>query len=148
MAQAYNLRIANGAGWPIFNMHTMAGLMNGWLVEFHWGMWQAGQKFFKAPRAREGQGQDPRRPGLGFTPEYDALAECRVKDPAGLKAAACRPTRAGSSRSNGRVELLRPTGPRRKPGALFCGRVHKRVAGFCHNRLLCARASGKRKEMV
>jgi L-alanine-DL-glutamate epimerase-like enolase superfamily enzyme len=96
MAQAYNLRIANGAGWPIFNMHTMAGLMNGWMVEFHWGMWQAGQKFFKgAPGPEKGKVKIPDAPGLGFTPDYDALAECRVKEPAGLKAGGMQTNEGG-----------------------------------------------------
>lgn len=82
LAQAYNLPIANGAGWPIFNMHTMAGLMNGWLVEFHWGMWQAGEKFFTgAPGPENDMVKIPDRPGLGFEPNREALAECRVASP-------------------------------------------------------------------
>ena len=82
MAQAYNLRIANGAGWPIFNMHTMAGLMNGWLVEFHWGMWQAGQKVFTgSPGPEAGKVKIPDAPGLGFTPNREALADSLVKRP-------------------------------------------------------------------
>ena len=82
LAQTYNLPIANGAGWPIFNMHTMAGLMNGWLVEFHWGMWQAGAKFFVgAPGPENDMVKIPDAPGLGFSPNYDALAECRVDSP-------------------------------------------------------------------
>jgi hypothetical protein len=43
MAQAFNLPIANGGGWPLFNMHTMAGLMNGWRVEFHLDMQALGE---------------------------------------------------------------------------------------------------------
>src|SRR3546814_16615498 len=35
MAQAFNLPIANGAGWPTLNVHAMAGLMNGTFVELH-----------------------------------------------------------------------------------------------------------------
>ncbi len=82
LAQAYNMPIANGAGWPIFNMHTMAGLMNGWLVEFHWGMWQAGQKLFKgAPAPENDRVKIPDAPGLGFEPIYEALEETRVPDP-------------------------------------------------------------------
>ena len=82
LAQAYNMPIANGAGWPIFNMHTMAGLMNGWLVEFHWGMWQAGQKLFKgAPAPENDMVKIPDAPGLGFEPIYEALEETRVPDP-------------------------------------------------------------------
>ena len=82
LAQTYNLPIANGGGWPIFNMHTMAGLMNGWLVEFHWGMWQAGQRFFKgAPGPENDQVKIPDAPGLGFEPDHDTLKESCVRTP-------------------------------------------------------------------
>lgn len=35
LAQAFNLPIANGGGWPRLEMRTMAGLLNGWRVAFH-----------------------------------------------------------------------------------------------------------------
>ena len=54
MAQAYNLPIANGGGWPLHNLHTMAGLMNGWRVEFHLGMQATGELLFKNPPKPEG----------------------------------------------------------------------------------------------
>ena len=96
LAQTYNLPIANGGGWPIFNMHTMAGVMNGWLVEFHWGMWQAGQKFFTgAPAPENDMVKIPDAPGLGFTPNYDALADCRVTSPEKLMAAGMQTNEAG-----------------------------------------------------
>ncbi len=86
MAQAYNLPIANGAGWPIFNMHTMAGVMNGWMCEFHWGLWQAGNTFFDgAPDPDGPMVRIPDRPGLGFTPNQAAIDEHTVKDPDDLK---------------------------------------------------------------
>jgi L-alanine-DL-glutamate epimerase-like enolase superfamily enzyme len=79
MAQAFNLPVANGGGWPIFNMHTMAGLINGWLVEFHVGMWGAGELAFKnPPRPENNRVRIPDKPGLGFEPNYDALEESRV----------------------------------------------------------------------
>jgi len=85
LAQAYNLPIANGGGWPIFNMHTMAGLMNGTWTEFHWGMWQAGQKFFEgSPGPENNRVEIPEKPGLGFDPNYDMLKESLVKDPSDL----------------------------------------------------------------
>ena len=86
LAQAYNLPIANGAGWPIFNMHTMAGVMNGGMCEFHWGLWQAGNTFFDgAPNPDGPIVRIPDRPGLGFTPNQDAIAEHTVKDPESLR---------------------------------------------------------------
>jgi L-rhamnonate dehydratase len=35
LAQAFNLPIANGGGWPDHNMHLQAAMSNGWRVEFH-----------------------------------------------------------------------------------------------------------------
>jgi L-alanine-DL-glutamate epimerase-like enolase superfamily enzyme len=81
LAQVYNLPISNGGGWPLFNMHTMAGLMNGWLVEWHLGMVQAGERIFRdAPKPVKGQLTIPSAPGLGFTLDRDALRETRVAD--------------------------------------------------------------------
>ncbi|MCH7487355.1 MAG: mandelate racemase/muconate lactonizing enzyme family protein [Proteobacteria bacterium] len=82
LAQAYNLPIANGGGWPIFNMHVFAGLMNGWCVEFHWGMHKVGQQFFEnVPGPENDMVKLPDAPGLGFLPKYDALKESRVMSP-------------------------------------------------------------------
>lgn len=81
LAQTYNLPIANGGGWPIFNMHTMAGLMNGWFVEWHLGMVQAGEILFRgAPRPIDGTITIPDRSGLCLTLDPDALRETCVKD--------------------------------------------------------------------
>jgi L-alanine-DL-glutamate epimerase-like enolase superfamily enzyme len=81
LAQIYNMPIANGGGWPLFNMHTMAGLMNGWMVEWHLGMVQVGQVLFKdAPSPADGTLAIPQRPGLGLTLDRDALRETQVKD--------------------------------------------------------------------
>ncbi|MEP7328209.1 MAG: mandelate racemase/muconate lactonizing enzyme family protein [Betaproteobacteria bacterium] len=80
LAQAYNLPIANGGGWPILNMHLMAGLMNGWLVEFHLGMWQVGERIFRnspSPDPATNTVRIPALPGLGFTPDFDSLKEHR-----------------------------------------------------------------------
>lgn len=80
MAQAFNLPMANGGGWPMFNMHLLAGVMNGGPVEFHYGMWMTGKHFFEGtPDPVNGKVTIPDRPGLGFTPKYDALEEARVK---------------------------------------------------------------------
>ena len=86
MAQAYNLPIDNGGGWPMFNMHAMAGLLNGGWVEFHWGFWQAGQKIFDGtPSPQNNRVEIPKAPGLGFTPKVDAIDEYTVKRPEDLK---------------------------------------------------------------
>jgi L-alanine-DL-glutamate epimerase-like enolase superfamily enzyme len=81
LAQIYNLPIANGGGWPLFNMHTMAGLMNGWRVEFHLGMQQVGERIFKdAPRPENQVIRIPDRPGLGLTPDPGVLRETRIRE--------------------------------------------------------------------
>jgi L-alanine-DL-glutamate epimerase-like enolase superfamily enzyme len=79
LAQIYNLPIANGGGWPLFNLHTMAGLMNGWLVEWHLGMVQVGEMLFPdAPRPVAGKIAVPDRPGLGLAVDREALQASRV----------------------------------------------------------------------
>ncbi len=81
LAQTYNLPIANGGGWPLFNMHTMAGLMNGWFVEWHLGMVQVGETLFvDPPRPEGGQITIPQAPGLGLRPDRDALRETTARE--------------------------------------------------------------------
>ena len=81
MAQAFNLPMANGGGWPISTCIT-CGLMNGGPVEFHYGMWMTGKHFFHGtPDPVDGSTHHSRGPGLGFTPNYDALREARITDP-------------------------------------------------------------------
>jgi L-alanine-DL-glutamate epimerase-like enolase superfamily enzyme len=81
MAQAFNMPMANGGGWPIFNMHLLCGLMNGGPVEFHYGMWLAGKQFFNGtPDPKDGKVYLPKDPGLGFTPNYDALKDARITE--------------------------------------------------------------------
>jgi L-alanine-DL-glutamate epimerase-like enolase superfamily enzyme len=83
LAQIYNLPIANGGGWPRFNMHTMAGLMNGWLVEFHLGMKFVEDLLFRGvpePDPRENVVRIPAAPGLGFEPNADMLKETLVRE--------------------------------------------------------------------
>jgi len=80
MAQAYNMPIANGGGWPLHNLHTMAGLMNGWRVEFHLGMQATGELLFKDPPKPEGNiVRVSPRPGLGLEPNKDALKDTIIK---------------------------------------------------------------------
>jgi L-alanine-DL-glutamate epimerase-like enolase superfamily enzyme len=79
LAQIYNMPIANGGGWPLFNMHLLAGMMNGWIVEWHLGMVAVGETLFKdAPKPVDGWITIPDRPGLGLTLDEDAWRETRV----------------------------------------------------------------------
>lgn len=80
MAQAYNLPIANGAGWPVFNMHTMAGLMNGGYVEFHVATGYMGSVVFdNTPAPDNNRVKIPDAPGLGFEANYDVLKDTRIE---------------------------------------------------------------------
>lgn len=82
LAQAFNLPMSNGGGWPIFNMHLLCGVMNGGAVEFHYGIWQVGKHFFEGtPDPENGIMRLSGRPGLGFTPRPEALAAARVDTP-------------------------------------------------------------------
>ena len=81
MAQGYNLPIANGAGWPTINLHTMAGLMNGTMVELHLGTTHLEAVAFKnAPTADSNVMKVPDAPGLGFEPDWDALKDTKVDE--------------------------------------------------------------------
>lgn len=78
LAQAFNLPIANGGGWPRFNMHTMAGLMNGWRVEFHLGMKFVEEQIFTDapdPDPVTNTVRIPSAPGLGMQVNRDALRD-------------------------------------------------------------------------
>lgn len=82
LAQIYNLPLAHGGGWPLFNLHTLAGMMNGWILEWHVGMAQVGQLLFPdAPRPENGRITVPDRPGLGLTVDRDALRDTRIREP-------------------------------------------------------------------
>jgi L-alanine-DL-glutamate epimerase-like enolase superfamily enzyme len=80
MAQAFNIMIANGGGWPLYNLHTMAGLMNGWRVEFHLGMQEVGERLFVDPPKPEGNiVRVGPKPGVGLEPNVDALRATQMK---------------------------------------------------------------------
>lgn len=80
LAQAFNLPIANGGGWPHHNMHLQAAMANGWRVEFHFEMWGIGDKVYKEPPAPvNGWVTLPETPGLGLEPRFDALNEYEEK---------------------------------------------------------------------
>lgn len=81
LAQIYNLPLAHGGGWPLFNLHALAGLMNGWLLEWHVGMAQVGQLLFPdSPRPVNGRITVPDRPGLGLSVDRDALRDTLVTE--------------------------------------------------------------------
>lgn len=80
MAQAFNLPIANGGGWPHWNAHLIAAVPNGWRVEFHVPMWLTGNTFFTgSPQPERGTLTLSDRPGLGFEPNEAALREYQEK---------------------------------------------------------------------
>ena len=80
LAQAFNLPIANGGGWPHHNMHLHAAMANGWRVEYHFEMWGVGDKIYKEPPAPDhGWVTLAETPGLGLEPRPDALREFEEK---------------------------------------------------------------------
>lgn len=79
LAETYNLKIANGGGWPHHNMHLQAGMPNGWLVEFHALMWRVGESIYQNPPALEkGEVTLHDVPGLGLDPDWDVLDQHRL----------------------------------------------------------------------
>ena len=80
LAQAFNLPIANGGGWPHHNMHLHAGMANGWRVEFHVDMWKVGEAIYQNPPAPDrGWVTLTETPGLGLEPRLAALKEYEEK---------------------------------------------------------------------
>jgi L-rhamnonate dehydratase len=76
LAQAFNILIANGGGWPHHNMHLQAAMANGWRVEFHYLMWKLGETIFEnTPEPEKGWVTLTERPGLGLEPKEDILKE-------------------------------------------------------------------------
>ncbi len=76
MAQAFNVPIANGGGWPHHNMHLQAAVPHGWRIEYHYVMWKCGDMLFNGTVGPErGWTTMPERPGLGLEPNWDALKE-------------------------------------------------------------------------
>ncbi len=76
MAQAFQLPIANGGGWPHHNAHLQAAMANGWRIEYHYVMWKAGDMLFDGTIGPEkGWTTLSDRPGLGLEPKFDALKE-------------------------------------------------------------------------
>ncbi len=80
MAQAFNLLIANGGGWPHHNMHLQAAASNGWRVEFHYLMWKVGETIYRnPPNPENGWVTLTELPGLGLEPREEVLEQYLVK---------------------------------------------------------------------
>ncbi|MBT2303712.1 mandelate racemase/muconate lactonizing enzyme family protein [Variovorax paradoxus] len=76
MASAFNTRFANGGAWPHHNMHLHAGLANGSLVEYHSVAVDCCKMVFDdLPVPSNGVLALPERPGLGFAPNRERVAE-------------------------------------------------------------------------
>lgn len=80
-AGAMSVPIANGAGWPLVNMHLIAGAANGWLLEHH--VAQSGIEaalFRDRPYPVDGSLAIPEKPGLGLDIEQTGLDATRLDD--------------------------------------------------------------------
>ena len=76
MAQAFNIPVANGGGWPHLNAHLIAGVANGYRVEFHVPIWAASEQIYRSPfTPARGIVTLPDVPGLGLEPNEDVLRE-------------------------------------------------------------------------
>lgn len=76
MAAAFNTSIANGGAWPFHNMHLHAGLANGGLVEYHHPAVKLCEQIFTGlPVPENGMLALPESPGLGFSPNLEAVKE-------------------------------------------------------------------------
>jgi L-rhamnonate dehydratase len=87
MAQAFNIPVANGGGWPHLNAHLIAGVANGYRVEFHVPIWAASEQIYRDPfKPVRGTVTLPDAPGLGLEPNEAVLAETREATTEGLDA--------------------------------------------------------------
>lgn len=80
-AETMSVPIANGAGWPLVNMHLIAGAPNGWLLEHH--VAQSGIEaalFRNPPYPVDGRLAIPENPGLGLPIEQSGLNATRLND--------------------------------------------------------------------
>lgn len=75
MAQAHQVAIGNGGTWPFHNMHLHAGLAHGGFVEYHHVAVLLSEQIFRGlPVPEAGRLTLPDAPGLGFTPDWDAVS--------------------------------------------------------------------------
>lgn len=79
LAQAFNLPFATHSG-PLLNIQLTAGLSNGIGSEFHSTSWESQKLLLKdTPEPKNSWVIVPDRPGLGLTPNEEALSEFLVK---------------------------------------------------------------------
>ncbi len=79
-AEHHDIRIANGAGWPLINMHLIAGVPNGWLLEHH--VAQTGIEdalFADPPYPVDGRLAIPEESGLGLSISQQGLDATRLE---------------------------------------------------------------------
>ena len=76
LAASYNVSVANGGAWSYHNMHLQAGVANGSLVEHHYLAVELYKTLYRdLPMPKDGWLTLPDKPGLGFEPHRDAIAE-------------------------------------------------------------------------
>ena len=76
LAAAFHAGYANGGAWPHHNMHLHAGLANGGLVEYHVVAVECCRQVFDDLHEPVGGMLGlPERPGLGFEPNRERVAE-------------------------------------------------------------------------
>ena len=76
MAEMFHLPVATGGGWYLQNGQLIAGVSNGWLVEFHLlrePIYEA--VFVNPPVAKNGFLPLPDKPGMGLEPNESAIKE-------------------------------------------------------------------------
>jgi L-alanine-DL-glutamate epimerase-like enolase superfamily enzyme len=74
-----SISIANGAGWPLINMHLMAGAANGGLLEHHVAQSGIEDALFRdPPYPVDGRLAIPEKPGLGLHIEQSGLDATRL----------------------------------------------------------------------
>lgn len=79
MAQCMDIPVANGGGWPHLNMHVMAGVANGWRVEYHLGHATVGNMMLESPLTLDsGRIYIPEVAGVGIRDDLGDLAKYRI----------------------------------------------------------------------
>jgi L-alanine-DL-glutamate epimerase-like enolase superfamily enzyme len=76
LAASYNVSVANGGAWSYHNMHLQAGVANGSLVEHHYLAVELYKTLYRdLPMPKDGWLALPDKPGLGFEPNREVIAE-------------------------------------------------------------------------
>lgn len=81
MAYAFHVQsIAGGGGCPYHSMHVQAGVPNGTWVEYQTSSARANEQIYRGlPKVEKGMITLGEGVGLGFDPDYDAIADLEVK---------------------------------------------------------------------